>query len=527
MWDFWQLLFERCEALWAQTGTHLQLVGAAIATALCIGVPLGIVCHRFRLLRAPSLWVVGIVQTIPSLAMLALLLGLTGKTGFLPAWLALSLYALLPIVRNVVTGLEGVPDSAVEAARGVGMTRGQRLWRVELPLALPVIVAGVRTAAVISVGIATLAAFIGAGGLGVFIFRGISMSRPGLLLLGAIPAAVLALMVDAAIWAGEWSTRPVRQAASRLRRGLRPVALLGPVALVAFGLATSFVAIAPAERGGHVGTVRIGSKEFSEQLLLGELMAQVIEARTNVRVQREFGLGGTMLCHGALQRGEIDLYAEYTGTGYLTVLKIDGEIPDAQGVYDTVDAEYRKRFNCDWLAPLGFANTYALAVRGENAQANGWSAVSDLAGDAGELRAGFPAEFMERADGYPGFVETYGFEFGDVGDISPDLMYEALDRGEVDVIAAFSTDGRIEAYGLRVLEDDRHFWPPYDAAPVIRQETLREFPQVREALDALAGKIDVPTMQRLNYEVTGKKRSPAAVAEEFLREQGLDRESMR
>lgn len=521
MWDFWQLVVERREALWAQTGTHLQLVGAAIAVALIVGVPLGIICHRFRLLRGPSLWVVGIVQTVPSLAMLALLLGLTGKTGFLPAWLALSLYALLPIVRNVVTGLEGVPDSAVQAARGVGMTPGQRLWKVELPLALPVIVAGVRTAAVISVGIATLAAFIRAGGLGVFIFRGLSMDRPDLLLLGAIPAAVLALMVDAAIWTGEWATRSVRQSASSLRRGLRPIAMLGPVALVVLGLATSFISLSPQRQGASVGMVRIGSKEFSEQLLLGELMAQTIEARTDLTVRRDFGMGGTMLCHGALESGEIDLYAEYTGTGYLTILKFEGDIPDAQGVYDTVDAQYRKRFNIDWLEPLGFANTYALAVREEDAQAHGWTTVSDLASDAADLRAGFPAEFMERADGYPGLVETYGFEFGETGDISPDLMYEALDTGDVDVIAAFSTDGRLEAYGLRVLEDDRHFWPPYDAAPVVREETLRSFPQVQTALETLAGKLDVPTMQRLNYEVTGNKRNPADVAAEFLREQGL------
>jgi osmoprotectant transport system permease protein len=521
MWDFWQLALDRREALWAQTGTHLQLVGAAIAMALIIGVPLGIFCHRIRLLRTPSLWVVGIVQTIPSLAMLALLLGLTGKTGFLPAWIALSLYALLPIVRNVVTGLDGVPDSAVEAARGVGMTPGQRLRKVELPLALPVIIAGVRTAAVISVGIATLAAFIRAGGLGVFIFRGISMDRPDLLLLGAIPAAALALMVDAAIWTGERSTRPIRQSASPLKRFLRPLALLGPVLLVALGLATSFVSLSPATAGPSVGTVRIGSKEFSEQLLLGELMAQVIEARTDLAVRRDFGMGGTMLCHGAIERGEIDLYAEYTGTGYLTILKMDGEIPDAQGVYETVDAEYRKRFNIDWLEPLGFANTYALAVREEDAEAHGWTTVSDLAADAADLKAGFPAEFMERTDGYPGLIKTYGFRFGDTGDISPDLMYEALDQGDVDVIAAFSTDGRLEAYGLRVLEDDRNFWPPYDAAVLVREDTLKAHPQLEAALKTLSGKLDVPTMQRLNYEVTGNKRNPADVAAEFLREEGL------
>ncbi|MBS3821087.1 MAG: ABC transporter permease subunit [Planctomycetes bacterium] len=527
--EMWAMIAARGPQLWSETGRHLSLVGAAIGAAVLIGVPLGILCHRVRSLRAPVLWLVGILQTVPSLAMLALLLILTSQTGFLPAWISLTLYALLPIVRNTVTGLEGVPDSSVEAARGVGMTAGQRLRLVELPLALPVIVAGLRTAAVISVGIATLAAFIGAGGLGVFIFRGLSMQKPSLLLFGAIPAAILALIVDGVIWAGEWASRPVRQSMSSVARSLRPVAIALPLGLIAFGLATNFVELDYGAAGGRTrgelaattGTVTIGSKEFGEQLLLGEMMAQVIEAKTNLQVDRQFGLGGTLVCHEALRRDEIDLYAEYTGTGFQTILEADRDAAGPFSVYAYVDARYRERFGVDWLEPLGFNNTFAIAVRGDAAEANGWETVSDLTGQANELTAGFTAEFMERPDGYPGLKQAYGFSFGEATDISPDLMYEAVQRGEVDVICAFATDGRIEAYDLKVLQDDRGFFPPYDAAPVVGLDTLDAHPELAPALQTLAGLLNDQTMQRLNYAVTGEKRDPAEVAAEFLREQGL------
>jgi osmoprotectant transport system permease protein len=502
--------------MWTRVFEHLVLTGSAILGGVVIGVPIGILAQRIAWLRTPALWLVGILQTVPSLALLGLLLIATKSMGFVPAWIALTLYALLPIVRNTVTGLDGVPDQAVEAARGVGMTSSQRLRRVELPLALPVIVAGIRTAAVISVGIATLAAYIAAGGLGVYIFRGISMNNYPLIFAGAIPAAMLALVVDGAIWSAEWASRPVRKLRGSLDRIVKPLAVL-PVIVLLIPLvvqgARQIIRDEP--------DVVVASKEFSEQLLLGEIIAQTIEAHTDLDIGRELGLGGTMPCHAGLLEGEIDIYPEYTGTAYLTVLNIEGDVPDARTVYETVDRQYREKYSVDWLPPLGFANTYALAVREEDAEQHGWNSVSDLASRASNMTAGFPGEFMERSDGYPGLKEVYGFEFAKAEDISPDLMYEALDQGDVDVIAAFSTDGRLEAYGLRVLEDDRNFWPPYDAAVLVREDTLKAHPELEAALKKLSGKLDVPTMQRLNYEVTGKKRNPAAVAEEFLREQGL------
>jgi osmoprotectant transport system permease protein len=504
---------ERLPELWLRTVQHLALTGASTGMAIALGIPLGAAAARIPWIRGPILGTVGILQTIPSLAMLTLLLALLHRIGAVPAVIALTMYALLPIVRNTITGLAGVSPELIEAARGLGMTGRQQLLIVRFPLALPVIIAGVRTAAVTGVGIATLSAFIGAGGLGQFINRGLALADTRLILLGAIPAAVLALLVDFAIGAAGWALDPRRRAA----RGSKGVAVARRTALalpfLLFGVGTlGYVRLQP--------DITIGSKNFTEQILLGHLMAAIIEDRTDLRVDRRFCLGGTMICHGALANREIDLYAEYTGTGLTTVL---GRSPssDPDQVFRTVRREYRRRYDAQWLDPFGMNNTYALTVRRQDAQRHGWRTVSDLRGWADELRAGFTAEFAERPDGYPGFREAYGLEFGQAIDIDSALMYDALAKGEVDVIAAFATDGRIAALGLEPLIDDQGFFPPYHAAPVARIETLRQYPAIRTALEALAGTLDDQTMQHLNYQVDHHQRNPRTVADQFLAENGL------
>lgn len=249
-------------------------------------------------------------------------------------------------------------------------------------------------------------------------------------------------------------------------------------------------------------------------------MAQLIEARTDLRVERRFNLGGTMICHGALMSGGIDLYAEYTGTALTAILK-QPVIADPAGAYDKVAREYRQRFAAEWLRPFGFNNTYAITVRESNATSRGLQTISDLTAIAGRLRAGFTAEFSERPDGYPGLRRAYGLEFGEVRDLDPAIMYQAIANQEVDVICAFATDGRIAAFDLQPLRDDRGFFPPYQAAPVIRSEVLQAHPELREVLGLLAGRLDDATMQELNFEVDEKKRRPADVAREFLARQGL------
>lgn len=515
---------ERSAELVLRTGEHVVLTGISTAVAIAVGVPLGVIAWRTARLRAPLLGTVGVLQTVPSLAMLAILLALFNRIGVLPALVALILYALLPIVRNTVTGLEGVPADQSEAARGIGMTARQELWLVRLPLARPVIIAGIRTAAVVGVGIATLSAFIGAGGLGQFINRGLALSETRLILLGAIPAALLAILVDLTVAAVGWGLRPMRQSERRTPKAkLKPLSLAVPLPLVLFGVvALTGGAGGAGEQPGDTRdrVIRIASKNFTEQLLIGEIMAQMIEQRTDLTVQRRFNLGGTMICHGALVSGGVDLYAEYTGTGLTTILKQD-VVTDPDDALRLVRREYRERFDVAWLRPFGFNNTYAIAVRGADADRYNWRSISDLAREAGTLRAGFTAEFAERRDGYAALRARYGFAFGEVRDLDPALMYDAVGGGGVDVIAAFATDGRIGPYGLRLLTDDRRAFPPYHAVPVVRAEALRAHPELRAALAPLSGLLDDAAMRRLNYQVDVQKRSVKAVAREFLQMKGL------
>ncbi|MBW1782755.1 MAG: ABC transporter permease subunit [Deltaproteobacteria bacterium] len=513
---------ERLPELWLRTGEHLMLTGCSSGAAMLIGIPIGMLVFRKSWLRNPAIGTIGILQTIPSLAMLAFLLALLHRIGAIPAIIALTLYALLPIVRNTLTGLEGVSPQVMEAAKGIGMTEGQQLRMVRIPLAAPVIVAGIRTAAVVGVGIATLSAFIGAGGLGQFINRGLALSNTRLILLGAVPAALLALVIDFTIGVFEWGLRPERKRGNRgpVQSIIRFVACILPILLVLAGIGVYVTG----PRAQHrltasqptTGKVIIGTKNFTEQLILGELMAQIIEDKTGLAVERRFNLGGTMICHGALVNGEIDLYAEYTGTGLTAILK-EPVISEPKEALSHVRKAYRKRFNVQWLQPFGFNNTYAMTVRKEDALHHQWHTVSDLEDPAPQLRAGFTAEFAERPDGYPGLSRIYNLPFSEIKDLDPAIMYQAMANKEVDVICAFATDGRIAAYGLTPLEDDRGFFPPYQAAPVVRQQCLTAHPEVRDALFLLEGILDNATMQRLNFQVDGMKMSPAEVASKFLK----------
>jgi len=515
-------IFERLPELWLRTGEHLMLTGCSSGAAMLIGIPLGILVFRKSWLRNPAMGAIGILQTIPSLAMLAFLLALLHRIGALPAIIALTVYALLPIVRNTLTGLEGVSSEVMEAAKGIGMTHGQRLRMVRIPLAAPVIVAGIRTAAVVGVGIATLSAFIGAGGLGQFINRGLALSNTRLILLGAIPAALLALVIDFTIGAFEWGLRPERKLGNKgpVQAMIRLTARIMPVLLILAGMFVYFIGPCAQNRmtspQAKTGRVIIGTKNFTEQLILGELMAQIIEGQTGLTVERRFNLGGTMICHGALANGEIDLYAEYTGTGLTAILKAP-VISDPEKALLHVRKAYHERFNARWLQPFGFNNTYAMTVRGDDAVQHQWHTISDLEDTASQLRAGFTAEFAERPDGYPGLSRVYDLEFLEVKDLDPAIMYQAIANREVDVICAFATDGRIAAYDLTPLDDDRGFFPPYQAAPVVREQCLTAHPEVGDALSLLGGILDNATMQRLNFEVDGKKKSPADVARKFLK----------
>lgn len=489
-------------------GQHVLLVGASTLVAVVAGVPIGILAARRPRAGAPIVWLANVVQTIPSLAMFGFLLPLPliGGLGARVAIFVLILYALLPIVRTTTAGLRSIDGVLIEAGTAMGMTPGQLMRQVELPLALPSIVAGIRVAAVIGVGTATIAAAVGAGGFGEYIFRGLSMVDSTVILAGAIPAALLALTIDGALTLIE---RGLKDHSGARRRRVRVAAAIAVV--IGIGGAT---ALAVSEReSGNV--IRIGSKNFTEQIILGEIVAQTVEARTGLRVERRLNLGGTFICDRAVRSGDIDAYVEYSGTAQTAIFHQPVE-SDARRVFAVVKARYANG-GLTLLDPLGFENTFAMLIRGDDAARLGVRTLSQAAAVSSSWRAGFGYEFLQRADGYPGLARAYGLHFArspTAMDLS--LIYRALAERQVDFIAGDATSGLIDAYGLTMLEDDRHYFPPYDAAIVARSSMLLAHPEVRDALASLSGRISVADMRRMNRAVDADHRDAADVAREFL-----------
>jgi osmoprotectant transport system permease protein len=502
LFAFWSSHRAELLALLAQ---HVTLVAASTLAAVAIGIPLGIFAARRPRLSAPIVGLANVVQTIPSLAMFGFLLPvpLVGGIGARAAIVVLILYGLLPIVRTTITGLTGIDASIREAGVAMGMTPRELLRLVELPLALPSIASGVRVAAVVGVGSATIAAAIGAGGLGEYIYRGLSMVDSTVILAGAVPAAALALAVDAGLLWVE------RQLSARRRTASRRAAIAAAVVVL-------LVVPMAAAAGRSSGAIVVGSKNFTEQVILGELLAQTIERDTGLGVQRRLNLGGTLICDRALLTGDVDVYVEYTGTA-LTAVFHQQVKTDGRAVFEEVRDQY-SRSGRTVLPPLGFDNTFAILVRGSDARRLGLRRIGDAVPEARTWRAGFGYEFLERPDGYPGLAAAYGLRFAApprVMDLA--LSYRALATGQVDLIAGDATAGLIRALDLVQLEDDRHYFPPYDAVPVARAATLLKYPQVRAAIERLAGRVSAADMRSLNYAADVEHRDVPQIVAEFLK----------
>ena len=513
--NLWQFLQQNWFELLTLIRQHIALVAISIAVAVVIGVPTGILVTRRQSLRGPVLGLANVMQTIPSLALFGFLIPLPfiGGIGARTALVALVLYALLPIIRNTVTGILGVEPSVREAAVAMGMTDTQVLWQVELPLAMGVIVTGIRVATVISVGVATIAAAVGAGGLGVYIFRGLRQYDNNLLLAGALPAALLALAADFSLGLVEqqFTFDPKRSRVTLVQKFVLVVLALF-VILAGYGFWRG-ARMQTAKRLDQ-GHVAIGSKDFTESILLGEIVAQLLEAR-GVSVERQFELGGN-LPHEAIVSGRLDLYPEYTGTSYAAILH-HPPISDPRAVYEQVKREYAEKFKVEVSQPLGFENTFAILVRGADARQLKLKTISGAVPYARRWRAGFGQDFMSRADGYPGFSRAYGLQFAEQPrEMDLSLTYIALASGQVDLIAGNSTEGRIAKLDLFQLEDDRHYFPPYEAVYLVRQDSLARAPALRDVLAKLANSISTEDMRRLNYEVDGNKRDPKDVIREWI-----------
>jgi osmoprotectant transport system permease protein len=506
-------LFQYGSEIILHSGEHLILVVIAMTIAISIGLPVGIFITRQPQLAAPIMGLANTIQTIPSLAIFGFLISVPflGGIGKTHAIFALTLYALLPIIRNTYIGINSINPAIKEAGIGMGMTDQQLLLKVEIPLALPVILAGVRVATVISVGIATIAAAIGGGGLGVFIFRGISTVNNELILAGAIPAALIALSADFGL--GFLEKNLTKQIANKGKSNQKIGIVLGIITLIIAGLIAFNYQKAPE-------TIIIGSKNFTEQVILGELLAQHIENHTKLKVDRRFNLGGTFIVHEAVKAGKIAGYVEYTGTSFTTILK-EKPISNPQIVYEKVKEYYDQKLKLTVMKPLGFENTFAMIIRGEDAKKWQIKSLSEAGKYSPQMKAGFGYEFLEREDGYPGLSKTYNLKFANIKQMELGLMYQALKEKQLDFIAANSTDGLIPVLNLVILEDDKKYFPPYQAIPIFNQEILRKYPELTDTINQLGGKVSTTAIQKMNYQVDNQSQPVGKVVSEWLKSQKL------
>jgi osmoprotectant transport system permease protein len=473
---------------------HVLLSAAALALGVGISLPLAVLAARRPRLRVAVLAVAGVVQTIPGLALLALfyplLLGLSALTtrligsgvpalGFLPSVLALTVYSMLPILRNGITGLLGVDEVYREAADGVGMTGRQKLVRVELPLAAPVIMAGIRTAAVWTIGMATLSTTVGQTSLGNFIFSGLQTENWVAVLIGCAAVVALAVVVD-------WALGRIEAAAV----GRRRTPLIAGLAVLGVGIAVAALPAGSPLGRGYV----IGAKNFSEQLILAELMAQRLQA-VGQRVVRKEGLGSAIIFR-ALAGGDIDAYVDYSGTLWTNVLGRSDSVP-RDAMLDELAVALRERYGVTVLGALGFENAYALAMKPGRAAENGITTIGELAPLTPRLRLGSDLEFLSRPE-WKALKRTYRLNFAEEKSYNPTFMYRAIADGSVDVISAFSSDGRIAADHLLVLADDKQAIPAYDAIILISPQR-RNDETLRAALAPLIGAIPVERMRQANY----------------------------
>lgn len=509
-------LSEHAAALQQKTFEHISLSGFSLLIACLIAIPLGVGVSRFFFLRKVLFPLGSISQTIPCLAMLGFLIPVLGL-GNAPTVVVLTFYAIYPILKSTYIGLKNIPGECIEAAEGLGFSTFQKLWWVELPLALPVIISGLRVATAMTIGITSIAALIGAGGLGDFIMQGLSLNDTSLILLGAIPTAFLALAFDYAISQVEIRLQNRKENPSRFLR-IQKLYLVFISLIIFIGAGIFYYNVFINKK---TASVVIASKNFTESFILAEMMAQLIEAKTSLKVTRKFNLGTTHIIHQAMLRKEVDLYPEYTGTAYMTVLQ-ENPIPGEGSLFRKVQLAYKNKFNFTWLEPFGFSNTQALAVNADYAEHHQISTLSDLTRVSKALNIAAPPEFLKRPDALPGLFQAYRLQFKNVLQVDPNLMYLAIKNKKVDVIAAFSTDGKLQKHNLIILVDDKKFYPSYEAAPIVRQSILEAHPEVYQVLSSLFGFIDQEKIMELNYQVDVEGKSPRDVVRQYLSKFNLD-----
>ena len=484
-------------------GQHLQLSLLTLLLAIFLAVPLAIYLSTRKRASNWILQLAGIFQTIPSMALLGLFIPIMG-IGTLPALTALVIYAIFPILQNTITGLQGIDPSLEEAGVAFGMTKWERLKKFEIPLAMPVIMSGIRTAAVMIIGTATLAALIGAGGLGSFILLGIDRNNASLILIGALSSAFLAIAFNLLL---KWMEK------AKLRT------IFAAFAVMVIGLGVSYTpSLLPKPKKENLV---IAGKLGPEPEILANMYKILIEENTDMTVTVKPNFGKTTFLYEALKKGDIAIYPEFTGTVTESLLKPAPQVGhDPKAVYQAARDGIKKQDNLALLKPMAYQNTYAVAVPKKIAQEYDLKTISDLKKVEGQLKAGFTLEFNDREDGNKGLQKVYGLNL-QVSTMEPALRYQAIQSGDIQITDAYSTDAELARYDLVVLEDDKQLFPPYQGAPLMKVELLKKHPELEAVLNKLAGKITADQMSQLNYQVGVEGKSAAKVARDFLVKEGL------
>lgn len=493
-------------AILKATEQHIGLSLISLLIAMIIAIPLAILLKDHRRIAEVCLQIAGIIQTIPSLAILGLLIPLVG-IGTVPSVIALVLYAIMPIFQNTYAGLTDIAPNLEEAATAFGLTKWKKLQRLELPLAMPMILSGVRISLVMIIGTATLAALIGGGGLGTFILTGIQSNNNTYVIIGAVLSAILALFFS-------WLLKFISSSKRRFRGSL--IVIL--VALFGFGGYRAVRAVRPAPT-----KIVIAGKMGSEPDILIHMYKDLIkqeDPRAEVTLKSNFG--GTSFLFKALQSDQIDIYPEFTGTVTQQIIKSKQKTgSNPQRTYQIAKRELARRYQMRYLKPMKYQNGYALVVSQQFAKQHHLTRMSQLASLNNQVVAGFDPDFYQLHDGYPGLKGPYGYHFKTVKTMEPSIRYKAIANNRVNVVDGYTTDPQIPQYHLKMLKDDRHYFPPYQGAPLMKESFAKKNPRVVKALNKLSGKITTEEMQKMNYEVTVKKQSAAKVARQYLKQHHL------
>lgn len=473
MTNFFDILSERKGQLFSTMIEHIQISFIALLIATAIAVPLGILLTKTKTISEIVMNIAAILQTIPSLALLGLMIPLFG-IGRVPAIIALVVYALLPILRNTYTGIKEVDPSLIEAAKGIGMKPFRRLTKVELPIAMPVIMAGVRTAMVLIIGTATLAALIGAGGLGDLILRFMAkLSYKKLLMTLGVIVMIIILAIAIPMFA---------------------------------------------QKGDKI---TLAGKLGSEPSIITNMYKILIEEETKNTVEVKDGMGKTAFLFNALKSDDIDGYLEFTGTVLGELTKEPLKSKEEKKVYEQAKQSLEKKYQMTMLKPMKYNNTYALAVKRDFAKQHNIRTIGDLNKVKDQLKPGFTLEFNDRPDGYKAVQKAYNLNLDNIRTMEPKLRYQAINKGNINLIDAYSTDAELKQYDMVVLKDDKHVFPPYQGAPLFKESFLKKHPEIKKPLNKLENKISDEDMQMMNYKVTVKNEDPYTVAKDYLKAKGL------